>query len=74
MNENLINDIGNKVHKLRSVTVTNNYSDRYNLDLLVQNLMTLQRVLINNKQNIQNDKQLAILDKEIKYFLTRYSK
>lgn len=74
MNENTITNIGNKIHKLRSVTATNNYNDNRNLDLLVQNLMSIQQMLINDKEFTESAKYLSVLEKEIEYFLTRYTK
>ena len=74
MNEKIINDIGNKIYKLRGVTVTNNYSDNRNLDLLVQNLMSVQRMLINDNKFTKSTKYLSVLEKETEYFLTRYGK
>jgi len=73
MHENFINNIGNKINKLRSVTVTNNYYDSRNLDLLVQDLMSIQRMLINDKEFTKDTKFLSVLEKETEYFFTRYS-
>ena len=68
----MINNIGSKINKLRSVTVTNHYSDSCNLDLLVQDLMSIQRMLINDKEFTKSTKYLSVLEKETEYFLSRY--
>ena len=73
MSENIINNIGSNIHKLRAVTITNNYSDNRNLDLLIQNLMSIQQMIMNDNILSEINQHLSILDKETKYFLARYS-
>ncbi len=74
MNENLINSLGSKIHKLRTITVVNNNGDSRNLDLLVQNLISIQQVLKNEKESSKNTKYLNLFEKEADHFLRRYSK
>ena len=72
MNENIINKLGSQIHKLRAITVSNNHSDDRNLDLLVQNLMSIQQMIIDEMALSKVNQHLSILEKEAKYFLTRY--
>ena len=73
MNEKILNQIGSRIYQLRSVTVVDNYSDIRNLDLLVQNFMSIQQVIISNIEVKKSNKYLSVLEKEAQYYLTRYA-
>ena len=73
MHEKIINQIGGRIHQLRSVIVVDNYMDTRNLDLLVQNFMSIQQVIINNIEVKKSTKYLSVLEKEAQYYLTRYA-
>jgi len=72
MKNEIITEIGEKIHKLRSVIIMNNYSDSRNLDILVQNLILVQRMLIKNDKVKNGTKCLSLLEKEAEYFLLKY--
>ncbi|MEA3371732.1 MAG: hypothetical protein U9Q40_10365 [Campylobacterota bacterium] len=73
MNNETISEIGNKIHKLRNITVLNNHSDNSNLGLLIQSLVSLQKMISGSDNTGMSAKYLALLEKEVDYFLFKYN-
>ncbi len=74
MNQKTFNYLGSTIHELRRVTVVSNYNDCRNLDLLIQNFISIQQLLTNDKVSPCSAKHLSILEKEAEYFLARCGK
>ena len=74
MNQKTFNNLGSTIHELRRVTVVSNYNDCRNLDLLIQNFISIQQLLTNDKVSPCTVKHLSILEKEAEYFLARYAR
>ena len=74
MRTNVINEIENYIHTLRGVSITNNYNDHYNLNLLMQNFMLLKQILAKNEEFTKATHLLSVMKNEMKNLLARHSK
>ena len=68
-----MNQILNNTDKLRNLIITNNHMGDVNLNLLVENLMLIQKMIDTKVQSHAVEKLIHTLDKETQYFLNKYA-
>ncbi len=73
MNAASMNQIENNTHKLRNLIISNNYVGNANLNLLVQNLMLIQKMIDAKVESSATEKLIHNLEKETEYFLNKYA-
>jgi len=70
MNEHIINNIVNNIDKLGGIIVTHN--DKHIIDLLVKNLILIQKITLDKIEFSNTDKHLLTLERKTEFLINRY--